>query len=214
MIARKEAISFITHAAAALAAAGGAIALVVISAGNPHLQLVSAVYGISVSGLFTASSLYHAHKKTENDRTVWRKLDHIAIFFMIAGTYTAISYAYLPSVWFYVIVSSQWAIVVFGIFFKFWWIHAPRVIYTLIYLAMGWMAVIPIRHLYQSMPVSQFMLLFLGGVAFSIGAILYALKRPVIAPGFFGFHEIFHVMIVIGGLLHFILVYRAFTAMV
>jgi hemolysin III len=58
------------------------------------------------------------------------------------------------------------------------------------------------------------MLLFLGGVAFSIGAILYALKRPVIAPGFFGFHEIFHVMIVIGGLLHFILVFRAFTAMV
>jgi len=213
MIQNKELISFITHVIAAAAAVVGIIVLAFVATGNARLQFVSVVYGGSVCWLFVASSVYHARKRDENDQSVWRKLDHIAIFFMIAGTYTATCYAYLPPVWFYVIVSAQWAIVVFGIFFKFFCLNAPRVVYTLIYLAMGWMAVIPIHHLYTAMPGSQFALLLLGGVSFSLGAVFYAIKRPVIIPGWFGFHEIFHVMIMIGGALHYIFVYRAFALM-
>jgi hemolysin III len=157
--------------------------------------------------------VYHASKKSDNDMTIWRKLDHIAIFFMIAGTYTAVCGVYLPPVWFYPIVSAQWGIVLFGIFFKFFFLNAPRVAYTIIYLAMGWMALIPIKVLYTAMGSGQFALLLGGGLAFSVGAVFYALKKPVIVRNRFGFHEIFHVMIVIGASLHYVLVYRAFGIM-
>jgi hemolysin III len=209
---RKEFVSFGTHASSAVAAFIGTLVLVKLSSFSHTMQFVSIIYGASITFLSIASSLYHAKKREVENGTFWRKLDHVAIFFMIAGTYTAVSYLYLPGAWFVSIVSIQWGLVIFGLFFKFYFLNAPRILYTLIYLAMGWMAVIPIHRLYITMPLSQFVLLFSGGISFSVGALFYALKKPVLRAGFFGFHEIFHIMVMIGGALHYALVYRAFAA--
>lgn len=210
MIKKEEQVSFYTHFIAGLISVAGTVVLLIKTAGNFNLSLIAFIYGLSITSLFGASAVYHAKKKEENDKSVWRKLDHTAIFIMIAGTYTPIAYLYLTDGWFIGIISAQWALVIFGLIFKFVFIKAPRILYTSIYLAMGWMAVIPLKNLAISMPYSQIVLLFSGGFAFTVGAVFYALKWPVFKKGIFGFHEVFHVMTLIGAGFHYAVVYRGF----
>jgi hemolysin III len=176
------------------------------------LILVSLVYGLAMCGLFTFSALYHATKKVENAANVWRKLDHIAIFFMIAGSYTPICYIYLTGAWRWSMILVSWGFVIAGIVLKVFFIKAPRVLSPVLYLLMGWLAVFPLRELWLGMPRASFFLILGGGIAYSIGAIIYALKRPNPVPGTFGFHEIFHVMILAGAILHYLPVYMAVAA--
>jgi hemolysin III len=187
--------------------AAGMVPLLVF-AGRPAQLVANIVYGLSVIFLFSASSLYHAKKTEENEVSFWRKLDHSAIFFMIAGTYTAICTMYLdrPASW--IIVSLQWAIVLAGIFFRFFWLDAPRVLYTVIYLMMGWIAVFVIRDLYRSLPLNAFAYLLSGGLAYTAGAVFYMLKRP---KAVFGFHEIFHLFILLGAAFHYLVVLTGLT---
>jgi hemolysin III len=158
-----------------------------------------------------ASAMYHAQKQEENAVNIWRKLDHVAIFFMIAGTYTPICYIYLDGAWFWSIMGVQWACVIAGFFFKVFYLRAPRIISPILYLIMGWIAIIPINIFWDQMSTLSFFLLFGGGVAYSIGAILYAIKKPNPVPGVFGFHEIFHIFILLGALLHYFMIYIAVT---
>lgn len=165
-----------------------------------------------MTGLFSFSALYHATKRIEGATNAWRKLDHIAIFFMIAGTYTPISYIYLSGAWRWSMILVSWAFVIAGILLKVFFIKAPRILSTVLYLLMGWLAIIPLRMLWQNMPHTSFFLILGGGIAYSIGALIYALKKPHPAPGIFGFHEIFHVMILAGAILHYVPVYMAIAA--
>jgi hemolysin III len=146
-----------------------------------------------------------------NDMGIWRKFDHLAIFIMIAGTYTPMAYVYLDGAWFWSIISVQWAGVIAGLFFKVFYLRAPRIISPILYLLMGWMAVIPMNILWHRMSTVSFMLLAAGGLAYSIGAVIYAIKKPNPIPGVFGFHEMFHIFILIGALLHYFMVYIAVT---
>jgi hemolysin III len=172
---------------------------------------VCLIYGLGAICLFLASTMYHAKKQEENQINVWRKLDHVAIFFMIAGTYTPIAYFYLEGAWFWSIVGVQWGCALAGLFFKVFYLKAPRVLSPILYLLMGWMAVIPLNILWHQMPTVSFVLLFSGGAAYSIGAVMYAIKKPNPIPGKFGFHEIFHIFILIGAILHFLMIYSAIT---
>jgi len=167
------------------------------------------VYGIGAISLFVSSSLYHARKKEDNQLNIWRKLDHIAIFIMIAGSYTPISYVYLTGAWRWSMIILPWSFALAGVFLKVFYLKAPRVISTALYLGMGWLALIPMLQLWQAMPLSAFILLGLGGVAYSIGALFYALKWPNPRPGIFGFHEIFHLFVLLGAALHYALIFRA-----
>jgi len=160
--------------------------------------------------LFLSSSLYHAYKKKEGEISFWRKLDHFAIFIMIAGTYTPICYFYLTGYWKWLIISVQWFLVLGGFFFKFFYLKAPRYLYTIIYLIMGWSGIIPIKQFINTMPFNSIIYLFSGGLSFTIGAVFYMLKKPKIK--YFGFHEIFHVFILIGAFVHYLLVYNAIVA--
>jgi hemolysin III len=187
----------------------GLILLLMKAWGHIDLVIVSLVYGLAMTGLFTFSSLYHATKMVENAANAWRKLDHIAIFFMIAGTYTPISYIYLSGTWRWSMILVSWSFVIAGILLKVFFIRAPRVLSTILYLLMGWLAVIPLRLLWQNMPRVSFFLILGGGIAYSVGALIYALKRPNPMPGVFGFHEIFHLMILAGAILHYVPVYMA-----
>ncbi|MDK2821520.1 MAG: hemolysin [Clostridia bacterium] len=184
--------------------------LLYVSKESTFKIVISTVYGGSVIFLFLASSLYHAFKKEENEISNWRKLDHVAIFFMIAGTYTPICYVYLTGYWKWSIIILQWTLVFGGIFFKFFYLNAPRYLYTVIYLLMGWVGIVPIKQLLMTMSNNEVLFLFLGGLSFTIGAIFYVIKKPRLKPGF-GFHEIFHFFILLGGFFHYLLVYTAIT---
>jgi len=191
-----------SHGATVPIIAIGTIVLFVISTGDISSQIVSLIYGASGIFLFSASFFYHSRKQLENGCSLWRKLDHTAIFVLIAGTYTPICYLYLEGNMKWGILIAQWALVVGGTLFKFLFINAPRVIGTLIYLVMGWIVLIPIVTLVDTMPRVGLVLLGAGGLLYTIGAVIYALKRPNPWPGFFGFHEIFHLFISGGAILH------------
>jgi hemolysin III len=212
MIRAQEAFNFYSHLVGMIAAAVGTFFLILRATESTQLLVTALIYGLSVVFLFLASSLYHAFKKKENELSFWRKMDRFAIFIMIAGSYTPICYFFLDDAWRVPMIAIQWGLVAFGVFSQAFFPRAPRVLFTGIYLVMGWLVVLPIKQVLSSMTEVQQTLLFAGGAAFTIGAVFYAAKRPLIVPGIFSFHELFHVMVLIGAVCHYALIYSAFTA--
>lgn len=206
-----ERFSSLSHMIGAAAAIVGALALVVVTRHRGDLLSISLVYGFSIVFLFSASTIYHARKNSEDENSLWRKFDHLAIFFMIAGTYTPLCYIYLESGWKWGIIIAQWSLVIIGSLFKFFYIKAPRFISTIIYLLMGWMAIIVVGKLVPIMTMKEVILLFSGGILFTIGAVVYIMKFPDLLPGRIGFHGIFHIFIMLGGAVHYLMVYQGVT---
>ena len=130
----------------------------------------------------------------------------LPFFFLIAGTYTPICFLYLQGRMMWGILIAQWSLVILGTVFKLFFLNAPRVIGTSIYLLMGWIVIIPISTLIHTMPQMALIYLGAGGISYTIGAVIYALKKPNPFPGYFGFHEIFHLFIVGGAMLHLMMV--------
>ena len=127
---------------------------------------------------------------------------------MIAGTYTPVCYVYLSGYWKWSVIIIQWALVIAGVFLKFFYLKAPRYFSTIIYLLMGWIGIVAIREFLTTMPPKAIFYLFAGGISFTVGAIFYAVKKPVSSSGL-GFHEIFHLFVLLGGVFHYLLVYVA-----
>ena len=202
----KEYFSCFSHAAGALLGFAGAAVLAVLSVKSSVLLAVALIYGISITMLFSLSALYHAQKRSDNESSIWRRLDHFAIFIMIAGTYTPLSYIYLEGAWRWGIITAQWSLVVLGFFFKLIFFHAPRYISTIIYLAMGWMTLLVIGKIVNGMNAFALSAFFAGGVFFTIGAIIYMVKKPNPFPERVGFHGVFHIFILLGGISHFCVV--------
>jgi len=201
-VAPEERFSCFSHLAGFAAAIVGTVVLAYIAGGGARLA-VALVYGLSTVFLFGASALYHASKDVENGRSFRRRLDHLAIFFMIAGGYTPICYVHLDGAWRWSILGVQWGLVLLGVFFKLFYIGAPRYVTATIYVVMGWIAVIPLHRLLASMDIQTAWLLGAGGVAYTVGAGIYAAKRPDPWPSRFGFHEIFHLFVLIGAGIHY-----------
>ncbi len=194
----KDPASFYTHALGFILALAGFVVILAHPAADPCRQGTLVIYGISVMALFLASSAYHAFKPEGNGTSLLRKLDHMAIYLMIAGTYTPFIYTYLTGWWRWGILIAQWGIVLAGTVLTFAWIAKPRALSAALYLAMGWIAVVPLYRLWQAMPAGTFSLCIAGGIAYTAGAVIYARKRPDPLPGVFGFHEIFHVLVLAG----------------
>lgn len=195
----------------AVASILGTLALIVITRHRGDLLGISLIYGFSIVFLFSASTIYHARKRGEDEDSLWRKFDHLAIFFMIAGTYTPLCYIYLEGGWKWGIIIAQWSLVIIGALFKFFYLKAPRFISTIIYLLMGWMAVIVVGKLLPIMTIKEVIFLFSGGILFTIGAVVYIMKFPDLLPGRIGFHGIFHIFIMLGGAVHYLMVYQSVT---
>ena len=210
-IQKQDKFSTYSHLGGAIAAAAGTLTLLFMARHSLSLIIVSAIYGLSAVFMLLSSTLYHAFKTGENQTNFLRKMDHFAIFCMIAGTFTPLCFIYLEGAMKWGILGAQWALVIAGFFLKVFYMKAPRVFTTIIYLLMGWMAIIPLNQLLSTMPSISLILLLLGGIAYSIGAVIYMLKKPNPQPGVFGFHEIFHVFILIGVFLHFAIVYIAIS---
>jgi len=173
--------------------------------------ILSTIYSLCAVFIFVCSSIYHGQKEEQDNTNLWRKLDHISIFFMIAGTYTPISYVYLDGYWRWSIIGAQWLLVIMGLILKIAYIKGPRWLSTLIYVLIGWMALIALGQLLVSIPLNMVILLFAGGVTYTIGALIYAIKKPNPFPAIFGFHEIFHFLIIAGAVMHYIVVYTAIS---
>jgi hemolysin III len=208
-VQKSDQINFFSHLIGLLAMVAGYIVLLVKSAGSVQSIVLSTVYSLCAIFIFTCSSVYHGQKREEDLYNPWRRLDHIAIFFMIAGTYTPICYVYLDVYWRWSIIGAQWLLVLLGLFFKLFYIQGPRWLTVLIYVLMGWMVIIPLYQLLATVPAISLWLLLAGGVAYTVGGLIYALKKPNPVPGFFGFHEIFHLLILLGAALHYFVIYIA-----
>lgn len=166
------------------------------------------VFGISMILLFTASTLYHWLKLSEEGIKKLRKVDHIMIFIYIAATYTPICIIVLKGYIGWLLLIAVWLVAIFGVIIKLFWMNAPRWLSTLIYVLMGWLAVVVIYPLFSSLEIDALLWLFTGGLFYTVGAIIYALKKPDPFPGILGFHEIFHLFVLAGSFSHYWLMYK------
>jgi hemolysin III len=209
-IRTQEIFNFYSHLAGVVAAVIGTAFLAVVASHSGPALIAALIYGLSLTFLFTASAFYHAFKREENERSFWRRMDHFAIFCMIAGAYTPVTYLCLDGAWRWSIIAIQWGLVGFGLVSQVAFPGTPRVLYTVIYIVMGWIAVVPIRQILAAMSAAQAILLFAGGAAYTLGALIYATRKPRLFPGIFGFHELFHLMVLIGAGLHYAMIYSVY----
>ncbi len=204
-------VSGITHLVFAVVAVIGATVLITLAAVHRKWWHLAAfiVYGVSLFLLYLASSLYHLLPVSDRAKRVLRQVDHVAIFLLIAGTYTPVCLIPLRGPWGWSLFAAVWAFALAGMFLAAFAIDAPRWIATAVYLAMGWLVVVAIWPLVRVVSVEGVFWFFLGGAFYSAGAVIYAAKRPDPMPRVFGFHEIFHIFVMLGSLSHFLGIVRA-----
>jgi hemolysin III len=176
---------------------------------GPRVITAVSVYAVSMLCLYTASTVYHSLSTGVQGRLFLRKLDHVMIYFLIAGTYTPVCLISLNgTISGRVMLIVIWAMALLGSAFTLFWIKMPRILTSLIYLVMGWTAIFAIYPLHEVMNPMCFAMLLAGGVLYSVGGVLYALKWPGRNNRYFGCHEIFHVFIVLGSVCHFVMIYQ------
>ena len=188
------------HAATFPIAIAAGIVLIVLAEGAPA-KWASAVFMATSLLLFGNSALYHRFDWKPRTKAILKRIDHANILLLIAGTYTPLAVLALPTEQTVLLLSLVWGGAIAGIIFRVFWINAPRWLYVALYLALGWAAVMYIVPLFEA-NAAMMVLVIVGGLLYSGGAVVYALKRPNPWPGHFGFHEIFHVCTVLAFLCH------------
>ncbi len=176
------------------------IVLIALAQGAPA-KWAAAVFMVTSMLLFGNSALYHRFRWKPKTLAVLKRIDHANIFLLIAGTYTPLAVLALPTPKTTLLLSIVWGGAILGILFRVFWINAPRWLYVALYLALGWAAVMYLGDLLAA-NVAMMVLVVVGGLLYTAGAIVYALKKPNPWPGHFGFHEIFHVCTVLAFLCH------------
>jgi hemolysin III len=204
----REPVNALTHAVGIPLALTGLVLLLVLSGGEPWRTTSFAIYGASLVILYTASTLLHALKLGERGLRVLRIFDHAAIFGLIAGSYTPVALVTLKAqspAWGWTLFGVVWGLALAGIGFKLFWIAAPRWLSTGLYLLLGWLALTAFVPLVRTMPPGGVLWLVLGGLFYSLGAVIYARKRPDPVPGVFGYHELWHLFVLAGSACHFVM---------
>lgn len=166
------------------------------------------IFGASIILLYTASTIYHMLPLSEKASDILRRIDHMMIFILIAGTYTPICLVPLKGAWGWTLLIIVWVIAFAGIILKALWINAPRWFSTSIYVIMGWIVIIAFYPLMKSVPISGILMLIAGGITYTLGAVIYAVKRPKLNFKWFGFHEIFHIFVMGGSLFHILFMFK------
>ncbi|SDT10185.1 PAQR family membrane homeostasis protein TrhA [Microterricola viridarii] len=178
------------------------IVLISLAQGAPA-KWASAVFMLTSMLLFGNSALYHRFNWKPRTKMLLKRIDHANIFLLIAGTYTPLAVLALPPEKGLVLLAVVWGGALLGICFRVFWINAPRWLYVVTYLALGWAAVMYLGDL-LAVSVAMMVLVAVGGLLYSAGAVVYALKKPNPIPGVFGFHEIFHACTVLAFLCHWV----------
>lgn len=213
----KDPGSAITHFIGMLMAIFSATPLLIKAAHKPDLiHLISlGIFMISMILLYAASTIYHTLDISEKANKFLRKIDHMMIFVLIAGTYTPICLIVLRGRVGYTLFAIVWGIAIAGILIKAFWITCPKWFSSVIYIAMGWVCVLAFTQIINSLPRAAFGWLLAGGIIYTIGGVIYALKLPIFNMKHknFGSHEIFHLFVMAGSLCHFILMYKYVASM-
>jgi hemolysin III len=200
--------SALTHGIGFWMATAGVGVLIAVAAfvGNAWQVVSYSVYGAALIGLYATSTLYHCLRVKPEKRKTLRKLDHIMIYLLIAGTYTPICLVTLRSEtpgWGWAIFGVIWFFAVSGTIIKICWLNAPRWVSAAAYVGMGWLVIIAIVPLVSVMPTLAFIWLMIGGGFYTIGGVFYALRWPGRDKKLFGFHEVFHIFIMLGSVCHY-----------
>ncbi|WP_099159950.1 PAQR family membrane homeostasis protein TrhA [Virgibacillus ndiopensis] len=206
----REPINGFTHLFGAVLSFVGLLALVVkasLVTDSAFAIMAVIIFGISMILLYTASATYHMVIAKDHIIAFLRRIDHSMIFVLIAGTYTPLCIISLNGVTGWVLFGVVQSLALIGVGYKLIWFHSPRWLSTSLYIAMGWIIVLFSSSLTASIGVNGMLLLILGGIAYTIGGIIYGLKPKFLSFKHMGFHEIFHIFILVGSLFHFLCVY-------
>lgn len=207
----REPINAFTHLVGAILSFIGTIFLLIFGSKDNPLTTTAIVsiivFGLSLIALYTTSGIYHLVNSTEAVLLKLKKLDHSMIFILIAGSYTPFCLLSLTGIWRIGIIVTVWSLAVLGITLKIFWINMPRWLSTSFYIGMGWIALFALKPLYASLSLGGFLWLSLGGVMYTIGGIIYGLKKPNISSTL-GFHEIFHIFVMLGSACHYWAVFK------
>jgi hemolysin III len=206
----REPVNGLTHLAGGLLASVGVVVLLLKAANAGRVDQIVAfcIFGLSLIVLYSASTLYHLLPLSPAGISRLRRVDHMMIFVLIAGTYTPFCLLALDGAWRVGLLSLIWSLAMCGVLFKLFWMGASRWLSVALYLGMGWVAVIAAPALFQALPTGGMAWVLGGGLVYSVGAIVYGLRRPNPWPGVFGFHEVWHLFVVVGSACHFWAVLR------
>ena len=211
----KDPGSAVTHFIGMLMAMFAAVPLLIKAAREPdRIHLIAlAIFIVSMILLYAASTTYHTLDLSERTNKILKKIDHMMIFILIAGTYTPICLITLKGPVGYGLLALVWGIAIVGIVIKGFWIYCPKWFSSVLYIAMGWVCVLAFTQIMNALPRAAFLWLLAGGIIYTIGGVIYALKLPIFTSKHknFGSHEIFHLFVMGGSFCHFIVMY-AFVA--
>lgn len=202
----REPVNSLTHWGGAILALAGLIALLIVGWSTPAKIISLAIYGVSLIFLFSASATYHMVKVKDKALEIFRKVDHAAIYVLIAGTYTPFCVNAFEGFWKWGMLSIIWSLAIIGIVVKIFYIKSPRWVSAGIYLIMGWISVSAAGEMLSALPTWVFVWLLIGGIIYTLGAIVYATKIFNFKPGVFGFHEVWHIFVLLAAASHFIAV--------
>jgi len=209
----KEPMNTLTHFIPFVAAWFGLVSLIIMSYGNLSKLITMTVYGLSIIALYGASSLYHALRTTPEKELTLRKIDHMMIYVLIGGSYTPVFYYGLEGNWRLIMLIAVWTLAIIGMVLKIWFIDAPRYVSTAFYVTLGWIALVPIVQLVNNLPLGALIMMVAGGAMYTFGAVIYAAKIFRLPRLRLGFHEIFHIFIAAGTLIHFLMILIYFVPM-
>lgn len=203
----RDPFSGLSHLTGMILAAVGWLVLVMMSDTSRQVIAVS-IYGSSLIMLYLASSMYHLLPVSSRAVQRLRMFDHLMIYVLIAGTYTPICLLALSGYWGVSMLSTIWGLALIGMATQGLWFQAPRWLSTLIYILMGWLVVVAFVPLYRALPLAAILWLLGGGLLYSLGAVIYAVKKPNFHCSWFGFHEIFHLFVLAGSFCHYWMIAR------
>lgn len=200
----------LTHCIGALLAVAGLMMLVgrTVDPFKPLHLIACVVFGTALILLYLTSTVYHWAMCSDAGIRRLRQLDHIMIFAVIAATYTPVCLIPLRGRWGWTLLAVIWALAFAGVFMKLFWLQAPRWLSTGVYLAMGWLAVVVVYPLYLVLQPGAFAWLVAGGLFYTAGALVYALRKPEHWLKVIGFHELFHLLVMMGSFSHFWVMYE------
>ncbi len=201
----REPVNGLTHIAGAALAAVGLVVLVWIAAANGNVKHMVAftIFGLSMIGLYTSSALYHSLPLPTVGVPRWRRIDHMMIYVLIAGTYTPICLIALKGIWGWGLLVLIWGLALGGVAFKIFWMHAPTWLSISLYIGMGWTAIIAVPEVYRALPPGALAWIVIGGIVYTMGALVLGIGKPNLAPGKFGPHELWHLFVLAGSACYF-----------
>ena len=202
----REPVNSLTHWAGALFALGGLVALLIIGWDTPAKIISLAIYGVSLIAMFSASATYHMVRVKDRALEIFRKVDHAAIYLLIAGTYTPFCVNAFEGFWKWGMLTIIWSLALIGIIVKVFYIRAPRWLNAGIYLVMGWLALAAAGQMLAALPAWVLTWLIIGGVLYTLGAVVYITTIFNFKPGVFGFHEMWHIFVLFAAAAHYVAV--------